>query len=258
MMENTVSYKKKRFMIKQKEIIVFQTIENLAEHVYELLRKKSDNVQEGNYISLALSGGSTPKRIFEHISSLNAASLNWHKIKIFWSDARCVPPDDKESNYQMTRLSLLNKLDIPKENIFRIYGENVPGNEAIRYSQILSENLSSANDLPRFDIVLLGLGEDGHTASIFPGNTSLFHSTNLCKAVTHPQSGQQRITITGSVINNADTVIFMVTGTGKAEMLDKIVHDSSKTPLPASLVNPSNGKLLWLIDKEAARFLKLE
>lgn len=254
-MANIVSYKKKISMINQKEIIVFQTIENLAEHLYELLRKKAVNVPEGKYVSIALSGGFTPKRIFEYISSREKGLINWEKIKLFWSDERCVSPDDEESNFEMTRLNLLENLDIPNENIFRIKGENVPENEAIRYSQVLSENLTLKNGLPRFDIVLLGLGEDGHTASIFPGSTPLFHSTNFCEAVTHPISGQQRITITGSVINNADTVIFMVTGASKAKMLARIVYDTKKTLLPASLVIPTNGILLWLIDTEAASFL---
>ncbi len=242
-------------MNKQKEIIVFRTIENLAEHLFEILLGKTLNVPEGKYVSLALSGGSTPKRIFDYLSSHNAGSINWKKVKIFWCDERCVPPDDEESNYKMTRLSLLQNLNIPDENIFRIYGENEPEKEAIRYSQILRTNLISKNALPRFDIVLLGIGEDGHTASIFPGNSSLFQSVRFCEAVIHPQSGQQRITITGSVINNADSVIFIVTGASKAKMLYKLVNDSREKLLPASLVNPITGNLLWMIDTEVAKLL---
>jgi len=255
MMESIVNYKKHISMIKQNEILVFQSIENLSEHLYELLRKKTVNSPEGRYVSIALSGGSTPKRIFNDISSRDEGGINWKKIRLFWVDERCVSPDDDESNFKMTQINLLENLDIPDENIFRIFGENDPKKEAIRYSQVLKENLPSENGLPGFDIVLLGIGEDGHTASIFPGNTSLFHSTKYCEAVTHPQSGQQRITITGAVINNADLIIFMVTGADKAKILERIVYDKRKTELPATLVNPTNGNLLWLLDAGAASFL---
>lgn len=254
-MASIVNYKKHISMIKQNEIVVFQAIENLSEHLYELMRKKTVNIPEGKYVSLALSGGSTPKRIFNNISSGDKSGVNWKKVRLFWVDERCVSPDDDESNFKMTRMNLLENLDIPNENIFRIFGENDPEKEAIRYSHVVKDNLPSENGLPRFDIVLLGLGEDGHTASIFPGNTSLFHSTKYCEAVTHPQSGQQRITVTGAVINNADSIIFMVTGAGKAKILERIVYDKRKTELPASLVNPTNGNLLWLLDTEAASFL---
>ncbi len=242
-------------MIEQKKIIVFKTIKNLAEHLYELLWKKTINIPEGKYLSVALSGGSTPKRIFNYISSLDAGVVNWKKVRLFWGDERCVSPDDEESNFRMARLNFIEPLDIPDENIFRIFGENDPENEAIRYSQVIRKNVALDNGFSKFDLVLLGLGDDGHTASIFPGNTSLFHSTKYCEAVIHPESGQQRITITGSVINNADTVIFMVTGTGKSKMLNRIMYDDSETKYPASLVNPTNGNLLWLLDTEAARFL---
>jgi len=240
--------------MKHKDIFVFHTIEKLSEHLYEQLRTKIESTPNGKHLSLVLSGGSTPKKIFNYISSRDTGEVNWKKVKLFWGDERCVPPDNEESNFRMTRLSLLDTLDIPNENIFRIHGENDPEEEAIRYSQVIEKNVSSENDFPKFDIVLLGLGEDGHTASIFPGNTSLFHSTKYCVAVTHPQSGQKRITISGSVINNADMVIFMVSGADKGKMLERIVYDKG-IDLPASHVNPTNGNLLWLLDTEAARFL---
>ncbi len=238
-----------------KEIFVFHTVENLSVYLKELVRVKTDNIPEGKYLTLALSGGSTPKKVFNHISSDDQGDVNWEKVRLFWVDERCVPPDDEESNFNMTRNNLLVNINMPDENVFRIHGENDPEEEAGRYNSILKENIESVNSWPKFDILLLGLGEDGHTASIFPGNNSLFHSTKCCEAVTHPQSGQHRITLTGPVMNNAETVIFVVTGSGKAEIVQRVLKDDHAADLPASQVKPANGSLIWLLDKGAAGFL---
>ena len=245
-------------MSKQHIIKVFKTVEKLAEFICTLLQEKSSNIPEGKFVSVSLSGGSTPKKLFNYISSQEANNINWEKIKLFWGDERCVPPDNDESNYAMTKQNLLNNIDIPKENIFRILGENEPKKEAIRYSKILTENLEQLNDFPKFDIIFLGLGDDGHTASIFPDSTSLFNSTNFCEAVEHPQTKQERITITGHVINNAETVIFLVTGKGKAEMVGRLLNNGKEKELPASFVKPASGNVLWLLDTDAAALLNTQ
>lgn len=238
-----------------KEIIVFSSAENLANYAASLLKMKIDETPDGSYFSVALSGGSTPKRIFNAIASLEKGTTNWAKIRFFWGDERCVVPDNDESNFKMTRLNLFDKLNIPAENIFRIHGESVPESEAVRYGNVIAENVPFVKGLPCFDMVLLGLGEDGHTASIFPGSNALFHSTHLCKAVAHPLTGQQRITLTGSVINHAKNVVFIVTGTAKAAIVARILQEGEKTGLPASLVSPSDGNLTWLLDAGAAALL---
>lgn len=242
-------------MSKQYKIEVFKTAEELAEYICELLHTKSCNLPEGKFMSVALSGGSTPKKLFNYISAQNAMDINWKNIKLFWGDERCVPPDDVESNYAMTKQNLLENIEIPNNNIFRILGENEPEKEAIRYAQILGENIDQVNGFPKFDVVFLGLGDDGHTASIFPGSNSLFKSTDFCAAVKHPQSNQSRITITGPVINNADTVIFLITGKGKANIVSRLLNNDKEMELPASYVNPANGKLFWLLDTDAAALL---
>jgi len=155
----------------------------------------------------------------------------------------------------MARLSLFENLNIPKKNIFRIFGENEPENEVIRYGKIISENILVEDKLPRFDLIILGLGEDGHTASIFPENIKMFYSTNYCEVATHPQSSQKRITLTGTVINNAKNILFMVTGSGKAKMVTNIIQGNEETGFPASLVKPANGNLTWLLDVDAAKLL---
>jgi len=239
------------------EIVVFPTIDRLAENVAGLLNTKISEAAHGEYLTIALSGGSTPKRIFNYISSHDNGKTDWKKLKFFWVDERCVPPDDDESNFKMTRLSLLENIAIPDENIYRIYGEADPEKEAVRYSSMIAENVPFENNLPRFDIILLGVGEDGHTASIFPGNTAMFQSAKICEVATHPQSGQQRITLTGQVINNAGQVIFMVTGPDKAGIVAKILKDEN-TDLPATLVKPTHGQLTWLIDSDAAKQITSE
>ncbi|MDP4292329.1 MAG: 6-phosphogluconolactonase [Bacteroidota bacterium] len=242
-------------MLKQKKVIVLPSIEKLAEFVTGLLIEKINQAQAGQSITVALSGGSTPGKIFESVSLNDTGLVDWNKIKFFWGDERCVPPDDPDSNYLMARQCLFEQLNIPGGNIFRIQGEEEPEKEAVRYSRIISENVRVEDHLPRFDLILLGLGEDGHTASIFPDNTEMFNSTRFCEVATHPKSGQQRITLTGPVINNAKDIVFIVTGSAKSRIVAEIIHDNGKAGFPASLVKPVKGKLTWLLDEEAAKLL---
>jgi len=237
--------------MEKKNIKIFQSVNDLAKFALERLVEKIGEAPEGKFYTVALSGGTTPKKLFEYIALHGQKAVDWSRILFFWSDERCVSPDSDESNYRMARLCLLDKLDIPEDHIFRIHGEANPAEEAQRYSRILSENIPSVNGLPCFDLILLGLGEDGHTASIFPGNPQLFQSERLCEAVKHPQSGQQRITITGPVINNAVDVAFLVTGLGKAEIVSNVLN-TVKNDFPASLVSPVHGRLTWLLDEDAA------
>lgn len=139
-------------------------------------------------------------------------------------DERCVPPDDEESNYGMTKKYLLNKINIPLINVHRIFGEKDPAEEAKRYSEIVKLNLEVKNSLPELDLILLGVGEDGHTASIFPDQMELLNSNEIYAAAKHPGSGQARITLTGKIINNADRIYFLVAGKSKAEVVNKILN----------------------------------
>jgi len=234
---------------------IFQTVNDLGEFALEWLTLKMEEFPEKKRLTIALSGGSTPKQLFDYIASHGKSAADWSRFLFFWSDERCVSPESEDSNYRMAKFYLLDKLGIPDEHIFRIEGEANPAQEAQRYSRVLSENIPIVNGFPRFDLILLGLGEDGHTASIFPGNTQLFTSERFCEAVKHPTTGQQRITITGPVINNAVNVAFLVTGFGKAEIVSKVLN-TSKNDFPASLVCPVHGRLTWLLDNDAAdRFI---
>lgn len=243
-------------MILQPDIKIFDTSDDLAVFFNAWLLKKIKETPLNSFLSLALSGGSTPKRIYRHIANSDTKNTDWEKLKIFWSDERCVPPDNLESNFKMAQQELLHALNIPEENIFRIFGEADPYFEAIRYSRIIETNIPVHKGIPRFDIILLGLGEDGHIASIFPDNMSLFNVPTYCEAVTHPQSGQKRITFTGKLINAAKNIIFLVTGKNKAGIVSKILQAGFSTHFPASLINPVEGELLWLLDSEAAELIR--
>lgn len=204
-------------------------------------------------VHIALSGGSTPKIVFDRLASDYATKIDWSKVYLYWGDERCVPPDDEESNYKMTVDHLLSKINIPKSNVFRIRGENAPEEEALAYDALLVNGLSQSDGAPQFDLIILGMGDDGHTASIFPHNIHLWDSNNNCEVAENPVSGQKRITITGKIINNAHYVAFLVTGSGKAEKVGKIVGSKGNfKKFPAALVRPKSKNLIWFMDKEAA------
>jgi 6-phosphogluconolactonase len=206
--------------------------------------------------SIALSGGSTPELLYSVLGDQFPDSVKWDNVCFFWGDERCVPPDDPDSNYGMTRNALLGKINIPAANILRVRGEDDPANEAIRYSQVITEHTGRRNGLPIFDLIILGLGEDGHTASIFPENMAFLNSEKICEVAFHPASLQKRITITGRVINNGVKIVFLVTGNKKAGIVEKIINkNSSSLNFPASWIVPAGGELIWMIDKEAASCL---
>lgn len=203
-------------------------------------------------LSIALSGGSTPKLLFDILAKDYAQQIDWNKIHLFWGDERCVAPTDDQSNYKMTLEHLISKVAIPEANVHRILGENEPETEAKRYSDLLQTELAQANGLPQFDIIMLGLGEDGHTASIFPHQIELLTSDKLCAVATHPDSGQQRVTLTGKVINNALDVCFLVTGAGKAEKVEEIMHQTGDyKSYPAYYIQPTSDNLYWFMDEAA-------
>ena len=219
----------------------------------EIVRIIENRIETTGNAFIALSGGSTPKLLFEIIVDSFAGAVNWSRVHFFWVDERCVPPDHPESNYGMTREFLLNSLPVNEAFIHRIHAEDDPHYEIIRYGKEIVELLPEANNFPVFDIVLLGIGDDGHTASIFPNSIELITAQGITAVSTHPVSGQTRITLTGGVINNAIYVIFLVTGIGKSEVVAKILRKKEEAKaFPASLINPFYNKPLWYLDNDAA------
>ncbi|MCL4106695.1 UNVERIFIED_CONTAM: hypothetical protein GTU68_048139 [Idotea baltica] len=207
-------------------------------------------------VTIALSGGSTPKTIFDYMAEHYKDSINWSNVHFYWGDERCVAPNDNESNYKMTVDHLFSKIDIPAENIHRVIGENDPEEEKTRYAQEMYDEMITMEGIPVFDLVILGMGDDGHTASIFPYEIELWESKENTEVAIHPDSGQKRITLTGRVINKARSVAFLVTGEGKREKVDEIINKKEDyAKYPASLVSPESGNLVWYLDKAAAQDL---
>ena len=229
----------------------------LAEKLLEFILLSSKKNQK---VNIALSGGNTPELFYRRLSSLAAVKspkINWEPVHFFWGDERCVPPGHAESNFGMANRALLRTIEIPEKNIHRIYGENKPEEEAIRYSSELRLNLPLRNGTPRFDWIFLGLGEDGHTASIFPDRLDLLYSVKECEVAHHPTSGQKRITVTGKVLINASNISFLVTGGAKKIKVMEILKDYiNAKKYPAYFIKPVSGELEWLLDFAAAELIK--
>lgn len=234
------------------EVKIFAKPKKVAKRVAKRLLKMTQRSPQPRF-DVALSGGSTPKNFFKSLVKKHKDTIPWERIHFWWGDERCVPPNDGDSNFKMVNDILFSNIDIPQKNIHRIKGENNAEEEAKRYSEEIETNLNVRNGVPVFDMVILGLGEDGHTASIFPGQLNLIEEDKTCVVSTHPITGQQRITLTGKVINNASRIFFLVTGENKALRISEIMNDDEAAKLlPAYYISPENGKLIWYIDEAAS------
>jgi 6-phosphogluconolactonase len=206
-------------------------------------------------VTVSLSGGSTPKLLFEVLAKEFKESVEWSKVHFFWGDERCVPPTDQESNFGEAERLFLSKIDIPIENIHRVHGEADPADERISYSQTIEENVGrNENGTPSFDVLLLGMGDDGHTASIFPAEIEFLTSDRICEVATHPLSGQQRITVTGQIINASKHVFFLVTGASKANVLSEIIDQTGDyQSYPTFHISPAGGSTFYVDHAAAAK-----
>ena len=231
------------------ETKIFYSKEQLTRFFGDCLMTLQNQKKEP--LNIALAGGSTPEAIFDTLTQEYRNILNWEKMRFFWGDERCVSPGHEESNYNMAHSHLFIHLPIPPENIFRIKGELSPEEAKNDYIAVLQRELPRKNKLPAFDVIMLGMGDDGHTASIFPQEISLWHSDKWCEIGTHPETGQKRITLTGEVINNAENIMFLVTGSKKAPKVDEIINKrNGYEKNPAAMTDPD--KTFWLLDQEAA------
>ena len=203
---------------------------------------------------IAVSGGSTPKATFELLAAEYADKVPWDKLQLFWVDERCVPPDDPESNYGMTRAALLSKVSLPAANVHRMEGELDPEEAASRYeSEIRNTFKLEGAQTPTFDLILLGLGPDGHTASLFPHTEGLNEMARICIANHVPQKDTWRMTLTWPVITQGRAVAFLIEGAEKAEIVRTVFADAyDPETYPAQLIRPASGKLLLLLDAAAA------
>ncbi len=199
----------------------------------------------------ALSGGSTPKGLYALLATAAYASrIDWARVHLFWSDERCVPPTDLMSNYRMVRETLIDHVALPAGNVHRIRGEDEPAAAAVAYERELRHTLGARTG---FDLVLLGMGEDGHTASLFPGLTAVVERQRHSVAEYVAAVSMWRVTCTPALFNAAAAVMFLVSGSKKAARLRQVLEGTHQPEaLPAQVVAPPNGSVCWLLDADAA------
>lgn len=235
-------------------VLVFDTPEQVAQAAAERFVDYSiaSIIDHGSFV-VALAGGSTPRRAYELLGTDEFKSrVDWLRVHLFFGDERMVPPDSLESNYRMVKEALISRVAVPPQNVHRINGETSPQTSAESYEAEL-KSFFGTTDWPRFDLILLGMGDDGHTASLFPNSDALQEEASWVVATRHPQSGQARLTLSLPVINQAARVTFLVTGKEKAATLARVLRsDAADDELPARKIRPANGILELLVDRSAA------
>ena len=249
------------------EIRIFNDVENLSRAAANLFAEQAaESINERDRFLVSLNGGSTPIRLFQLLGT-DFREQNWSKVHIFWGDERCVPPDDPGSSYGQARDVLLSRVPIPDSNVHRIKGDPStrsgqrlgPSEASKEYSLVLKAFSSTPLDWPRFDLVYLGMGEDGHTASLFPGSPVDVAESVIPVTAHYQDRPANRVTLTPVVFNNARKVVFMVTGEKKANTLAEVLSDRyNPEQYPAQRINPKDGELIWLVDEEAASKLPKE
>jgi len=239
------------------EILICADSAELAREAARRFAEMADAfTNDAGRFTVALSGGSTPKAMFQVLADKPFAdALPWRSIYLFWGDERSVPPDHADSNYRMAYEALLSRVPIPRENIFRIPAED---EDHKRAAANYSENLRTffAAERPGLDLIFLGMGPDGHTASLFPGTTALCANDRIAVANYVDKLQSWRITLTADTINRARNIIFLVAGADKAPALKEVI-EGPRNPeqFPSQLIEASHGALLWMVDEAAAKLL---
>jgi 6-phosphogluconolactonase len=247
-------------MINNKNTIqIFETPEALCKGMADfILNLAQQSVQSRGKFVVALSGGNTPKALYELLAkSPYREQMPWTQTFFFWGDERCVPETDKQNNSFMTRQALLNKIEIPENNIYPVQTGLAPHLAAMAYEQTIRDFFEQS--FPVFDLMLLGLGENGHTASLFPGTAAIHEEMHLVTEVFVEELKMFRITLTIPVINNSANIVFLVSGQSKAEVVQKVINTGyNENHLPAQLIRAVKGRLYWFLDRQAASKLSAE
>jgi 6-phosphogluconolactonase len=243
------------------QVRIFQTSGELNHAALDrLMMIASMAVQSRQSARIVLSGGSTPLGLLQLLAQPeNQQAIPWQHVHFFWADERCVPPDHPESNYGQARKALLDLVPVPEENLHPIHGEMEPAAAAAGYARTLAGFSEGGRPYPRMDLTLLGLGADGHTASLFPGQVNSQEGTSTAIAVTADYMGRpaRRVTLTPQVFNASRNIIFLVSGESKAAALSGVINGPpDPLHLPAQRIRPTDGTLTWLVDSAAALKLK--
>ncbi len=236
-------------------IKIFKDIHELSLAAADIfIETSSQAIRERGVFLTALSGGSTPNHLYQLLAGEPYRSqIDWAGVHVFWGDERCVPVDDPGNNYYQAQQALLDHVDIPADNIHRVLSNLEPASAALDYAQTLKNFSAPPLEWPRFDLVLLGMGDDGHTASLFPGSPVDATEPVIAVTANYQDRPAKRVSLTPRVLNSARKVIFLVTGFGKAVTLTQVFSDISNMDLlPARRIQPTDGELLWLVDEAAA------
>jgi 6-phosphogluconolactonase len=236
------------------DVRIFKDLEALSRLAANLfVEQTAQALADRDCFLVALNGGSTPNRLFQLLATDFREQVDWGKVDVFWGDERCVPPDDPGSSYGQAREMLLRHVPIPDGNVHRIYGELGPEEASRDYAVTLKRFASLPLYWPRFDLVYLGMGEDGHTASLFPGSPVDVSVPTLPVTAHYQDRPANRVTLTPLVLNDARTIVFMATGEKKAQTLAEVLSDRYNPELyPAQRIKPKDGRLIWLVDEAAA------
>jgi 6-phosphogluconolactonase len=217
------------------------------------IRTSKNAIATRKRFAVAISGGSTPRGFYALLGSeAYRHQVDWQDVHFFWADERCVFKEDEASNFKAAFETLLSRVALPDKNIHRIKGEEAPDKAARDYEEEI-RRFFGESERPRFDLIILGMGEDGHTASLFPGSKSIDETVRLAIPVYLGEPKKDRITLTLPVLNGADQILFLVSGVSKAAVLSEILKDGGKKKeLPAGMIRPARGSITWLIDQQAA------
>jgi 6-phosphogluconolactonase len=236
---------------------IFNGIDELSQYAANLFVEIAiQSIAERGRFLTALSGGNTPLRLYELLGNQFQDKVDWSHAHFFWGDERCVPVDDAGNSYGQTKKVLFDKINIPPKNIHRVLSELEPNSAAADYARTLKSFAEPPLDWPRFDLILLGMGDDGHTASLFPGSPVDVDSPTLAVTAHYQGRPANRVTLTPKVLNDGRNVIFLVAGKSKSETLRKVLGNLRiPEDLPAQRIAPVDGNLDWLIDQDAASLL---
>jgi 6-phosphogluconolactonase len=244
--------------VKKPQIIVMEDRETLfARAAEEIVHVSGEAICTHGQFSFCLTGGNTPADVYTLIASRFHLSVDWNAVHLFWGDERCVPPNDQASNFAMANRTMLSKLNLDPEQIHRMRGEDEPAQGAREYEAELRKFFALAEgDFPRFDLTLLGLGDNVHIASLFPGHPAIHERQHLAVAVEVDAPQRWRITLTPPVLNSAARIMFIVAGQNKAAAV-KAALEGPRDPdkYPAQIIDPSQGEVIWLLDRSAASLL---
>ncbi|WP_020568779.1 6-phosphogluconolactonase [Neolewinella persica] len=221
-----------------------------ADHLVKMLNEK----KTGPFF-WALSGGSTPKLLFKLLAEEYRNKVDWERIHFFWGDERCVPHDDPESNYGEVMRLLFDHVPVVHSQVHAVNTSLDPEAAAAAYGDLMTQLMPTTPEgWPILDLNMLGMGGDGHTASIFPSNMEeLLTDPRVCAVAVHPDSGQKRVTMTGPVLNASDEVVFLITGNSKTQRVAQIINEEhGATKFPVAHIKPTSGKLRWFLDEAAA------